>query len=580
MTSPSDPEPTYRVTPVGGWRRRAVLGLLGAGSLVIVGRAFQLQVLRQEYLASEGRRRHVRTVAIEAHRGAIVDRRAEPLALSAPVESIWAIPKELLASSEHVAAVASLLGLKARNLERFLEQRRDRQFVYLRRQMSPEDAARVLALKAPGVLAQREYRRYYPAGEVAGQLVGFCDIEGRGQAGIEVARNQALSGTPGSRRVIRDARGRIVEDTEEVKPARPGGEVRLTIDLRLQYLAYRELKNAVLKHNAKGGLVLVVDSLSGDVLASASQPGFNPNDYADRSSIGTRNRAIVDGFEPGSMIKPLLIAQALETGAFRADDTIDTGPGWYQVRALTVRDVHPRGVMNLATILAKSSNVGAAKVGLRMGAESVWAGYQKFGLGEPSDSGFPGEAHPVLREPSTWGEIGTATASYGYGLSLNALALARSYAALANDGLMPRLRLAMDERTPPPTRVISAATARTVRSMMKNVVSQEGTAKLAAIPGYQVAGKTGTVRKVSETGGYAERRYQSAFVGMVPAERPRLIGLVMIDEPGLAAYYGGTVAAPVFQTVLQGALRLLQIAPDAPQSPPARTVAMTPGGPG
>lgn len=577
--SPS-PEPAHKVEPVGQWRRRSVLTLLGAGGLAIVGRAFQLQVLRQDFLAQEGARRHVRTVTLEAHRGAIVDRRGEALALSAPVDSIWTVPKALLASPEHVAAVAALLELKPQALQKFLEERHDKQFVYLHRQMSPEDAARVLALKSPGVLAQREYRRYYPAGEIAAQLVGFCDIEARGQAGIEAARDASLSGTPGSRRVIRDARGRIVEDTEEIKPAQPGAQVRLNIDLRLQYLAYRELKNAVHRHSAKGGQVVVIDSLSGDVLAIASQPGFNPNDYAERATIGTRNRAIVDSFEPGSTIKPLLIAHALEAGLLRADETIDTGPGWYQVRALTVRDVSPRGVMSLGMILAKSSNVGAAKIGLRMGAENVWAGYQKFGLGEPSDSGFPGEVRPVLRHPSEWGEIGTATASYGYGLSLNALGLIRAYAALANDGLMPHLRLAMDDPRPPPTRVISATTARTVRTLMREVVSKDGTAQRAAIPGYQVAGKSGTVRKVSDTGGYAERRYQSAFVGMVPAERPRLIGLVMIDEPDPGAYYGGLVAAPVFQSVLQGALRLLQIPPDAEPDPPEHVLALAPGGPG
>ena len=554
-----------KVQPVPAWRRWVVLGLLGVGATAVFGRAFHLQIVENDFLAREGSKRHVRTVTLEGHRGAIRDRRGEPLALSAPVDSVWTVPNELLAAPDYVPAIAQVLGLRAADLTRFLKERSSKQFVYLQRQMNPDDAKRVLAIKAPGVFAQREYRRYYPAGEVAGQLVGFTNLDGRGQEGMEAARDVLLTGKAGARRVIRDARGRVVEDTEDAKPAQPGQDLSLTIDLRLQYLAYRELKNAVGKFKAKGGLVVVADAQSGEILAMASQPGFNPNNPEERKPGAVRNRAIIDTFEPGSTVKPLLIAQALEMGAVNASSHYDTGPGWWKVGALTVRDVHPHGDMDLGMILTKSSNVGAAKIGLQIGAEAVWSGYQKFGFGEPVHSGFPGEASPLLRNWNQWGQIATATASYGYGLSLTALNLVRAYAGLANDGLMPQLHLIADAPVTPPQRAISAATAREVRRLMQGVVSREGTAIRAAIPGYRIAGKTGTAHKVADSGGYAADKYQSLFIGMVPAEHPRLVGLVLIDEPhAVEGYYGGVVAAPVFSTVLQGALRLLQIAPDDP----------------
>ena len=572
----------YKLRPVDRWRRLAVLGMLGLGALLVCGRAFQLQVLEREFLTKQGAKRQVRAVTLPGHRAAIRDRRGEPLALSAPVDSIWCVPSALLASPEHVAALAKVLKKSQRELTRFLDERASRQFVYIERGLPPDEARRVLALKAPGVFSTREYRRYYPAGEVAGQVVGFTDVDGHGQEGMEMAYDQTLRGVDGSRRVIRDARGRIVEDTEEAVPAQPGTDLALSMDLRLQYLAYREIKNAVKQHGAKGGLVVVADVRTGELLAIANQPGYNPNNVEDRKPGRMRNRAIVDSFEPGSTVKPLLVAQALEIGAYRPDSHIDTGDGWMQVGRLTVRDVHAQGDADIATLLAKSSNVAAAKIGMHIGAESIWQGYQKFGLGDRVGSGFPGESAPVLRPYMQWGQIATATASYGYGLSVNALHLVRAYAALANDGLMPQLRLSMDEPVQPPQRAVSARTARELRHMLEAVATTAGTARRAAIPGYRVAGKTGTVRKVAATGGYDAERHQSVFIGMVPAERPRLVGLVMIDEPGGKDYYGGAVAAPVFSTVMQGALRLLQIAPDActhdcPAAPSPAQLAMPAG---
>ncbi len=551
-----------KAQPVPAWRRRMIVAVLGISAVLVAGRAFHLQVIDRDFLTREGAKRQVRTVTLPGHRAAIRDRRGEPLALSAPVDSLWCVPTELLGAPEHLAALAKVLKQSPRKLTGFLRERSKRQFVYLERGMSPDEARRALAIKAPGVFSIREYRRYYPAGEVAGQLVGFTDVDGKGQEGMELAHDSSLRGIAGSRHVIRDARGRIVEDTEEAVPSQPGQDLNLSIDLRLQYLAYRELKNTVSRHRAKGGLVVVADARTGELLAIASQPGFNPNNVSDRRPGRMRNRPIVDSFEPGSAVKPLLVAQAVETGAYGLQSLIDTGDGWMQVGRLTVQDIHAQGKTDLRMILAKSSNVGAAKIGLHMGAESVWQGYQRFGLGERVNTGFPGESSPLMRHFTKWGEIATATASYGYGLSLNGLHLVRAYAGLANDGLMPELRLLAKQPIGLGRQAVSAKTARVVRQMLESVAEEGGTGTQAAIPGYRVAGKTGTVRKVAVTGGYDAKRHQSVFVGMVPADNPRLVGLVMVDEPTVGGYYGGVVAAPIFSAVMQGALRLLQIAPD------------------
>lgn len=557
--------PNPMVNPVHPWRRRAVLGVMLLGACAVLGRAFELQIIEREFLIGQGDKRHIRTVAIPGHRGAILDRRGEPLALSAPVEQVWAVPSALLESPRHVYALAKLLNRKPRDFEKFLHERKSKNFVYLTHPVNPANAQRILSLKAPGVFAEASYARYYPAGEVAGQIVGFCGRDGSGLEGMEYAQQLALGGTAGSRRVIRDRTGRVVEDNIEYREARAGEDLRLTLDLRLQYLAYRELKSAVTQHRARGGLIVVADSRSGEILAMASQPGFNPNNPQERTSSGLRNRAVVDSFEPGSTVKPLMIAQALELGLYRAESRVDTAPGFFKVGALTVRDIHPQGEINLAQLLSKSSNVGAAKVGLHLGAEALWSGYQRFGLGEPVHSGFPGEASPVLRRHSEWGQIATATASYGYGMSLTALHLVRAYSALANDGLMAQLRLIENAPKLPPQRAVSASVARAVRALMEGVVETGGTATAASIRGYRVSGKTGTIRKTTSGGGYADNRHQAVFIGMVPAENPRLVGLVMLDEPGAGDYYGGLVAAPVFSRVMHSAARLLQIQPD--QSP-------------
>lgn len=555
----------------GNWRRQAALGLMAVFAMAVLGRAFYLQVVDNDFLTHQGNMRSVRTVALQANRGAVRDRNGEPLALSAPVDSIWVVPSDLLDAPPYVVAMSKLLGVSSRELEGFLRERSDRQFVYLKRQIDPDEAKRFMALGAPGVFSQREYRRYYPAGEVAAHVVGFCDIDGKGQEGIEAAQDAAMRGTPGSRRVIRDRAGHVIEDTDDYTQAQPGQDVNLTLDLRLQYLAYRELKSAVESNQAKGGLIVVADAHSGDILALASQPGYNPNRADDRDSAGLRNRAVVDSFEPGSTIKPLLISQALETHAIPADIHIDTGPGFFKVGALTVHDVHPEGDIDLSLLLAKSSNVGAAKVGLIMGPESVWTGYQKFGIGEAVGSGLPGEASGVLRKYSDWGQIATATASYGYGLTVNALQLVRAYTGIANGGLMPALSILHRDHEIPAQRVISEQTARTMRLLLEGVVNKGGSGVRGMVPGYRVAGKTGTVRK-NANGSYIEGHHQAVFIGMLPAEHPRLVSLVMIDDPSGDDYYGGAVSAPVFARVMAGAARLLQIPPDmSPQTPQLQT---------
>jgi cell division protein FtsI (penicillin-binding protein 3) len=549
------------VREIPAWRRRVVLATLGAGAAIVLARAVELQVVQRDFLTAEGNRRALRTVTVPAHRGAIRDRHGEPLALSAPVESLWVIPAELLDAPEYLPALSKLLDYGPGALRRFLKERKEKPFVYLRRHLAPDEARRVLALKAPGVFSQREYRRYYPAGEVAGHVVGFCDVDGRGQEGMEAAQNAFLAGRPGARRVVRDRSGRIVEESGDFEAAVAGRDLTLTLDLRLQYVAYRELKAAVGEHRAHGGLIVVLDARSGDILAMANQPGYNPNRPDDRDGRGLRNRVVTDLFEPGSTIKPLLVATALELGRYRPDSVVDTAPGSFRIGALTVRDSHPGGLMDMARLLSRSSNVGAARIGLDLGAAALWNGYHRFGLGEPVAAGYPGEAAGVLRAPAEWGQIATATASYGYGLSVNALQLVRAYAAIASDGLLPPMRLVRDAELPPPQRAVSVKVARQVRRLMEDVTVGDGTGVRAAVPGYRVAGKTGTMRKAI-AGGYAEDRHQSVFIGMVPAENPRLVGLVMIDEPRRDQYYGGQVAGPVFSRVMQSAVRALQLAPD------------------
>lgn len=563
----------------GRWRAWFVL-LIFAGFAGALGwRAFDLQVMDQAFLTHQGDMRHLRTVSVPANRGAILDRNGRPLALSAPTESVWAVPAAVLAAPGKLPALADQLGMSTKDLRSRLEKHKSRQFLYLRRQLSPFDAKKVTDVDAPGIFLQREYKRYYPAGEAAAQLVGLTNIDGHGQSGLELARNKYLRGVAGQRRVVKDGRGRIVDDLDEFKPPKPGHDLRLTIDSRLQYLAYRKIKESVLSHKAKDGVVVMLDPNTGELLAVASYPSFNPNDRSSINPAGMRLRAATDVMEPGSTAKPIVLSGALNNGTYTAASHIQT-KGWFQVGRLTVKDERNYGNEDLAKILQKSSNVGAAHVGLKMGAKALWSDFRDFGFGETTGSGFPGERFGVLKDYYTWDNVETATASYGYGFAVTPLQLARAYGAIADNGKLNSLRLILGKGAdmhPPAQQILSPKTARTMRHMLEGVVSKQGTAVRAKIAGYDVAGKTGTARKVSNDG-YHRDQHRALFVGMAPANHPALVTLVVVDTPTVGSYYGGTVAAPVFASIMRDALRILHVPPDRPNVLTASAESSTAGG--
>ena len=567
-----------QATGARNWRAGLLYGLFLLAFLALLARAVDLQVLRHDFLENQATARHLRVVEVPAHRGAIRDRRGEPLALSTPVDTVWANPSVLAGARETWGPLAAALGMKVDALARRLAATRGREFIYLRRHVTPDVAARVRELAAPGVALMREYHRYYPAGEVAAHVVGFTDIDDVGREGIELAHDAWLRGEPGRKRVVKDGRHRIIDELELIRAPRPGRPLQLALDLRIQYLAYRALKAAVRKHGAQAGSAVVLDARSGEVLAMVNQPSWNPNNRRRLRRAALRNRALTDVFEPGSTMKPFTIAAALMSGRFRPETTIDTRPGWYQVGRHTIRDVHDYGVLDLTGILRKSSNVGVSKIALDLPRETLWEVLSRVGFGRDTGTGFPGEAAGILLPPARWHRIEQATLAFGYGISVTATQLAQAYAVLANDGRAVPVSLLHRDAPPAAQQVMPASVARRVRRMLETVVSPEGTAPAARIPGYRVAGKTGTVRK-AVAGGYAEDRYLALFAGMAPASRPRLVCVVVIDEPAGDAYYGGKVAAPVFRRIMSGALRLLNVPPDgeAPDGQPLLQAAA--GGP-
>ena len=554
------------------WRHWAVLGALALCGVALVARAVYLQVIDQDFLEKQGDARILRTAKLSANRGMVLDRNGEALAVSTPVDTIWADPRKLAQVPQEFPRLAKALDRDPQWLARRVTSSLDREFIYLVRHMRPQDAATVKALGIPGVETMREYRRYYPAGEVTGHLLGFTNVDDVGQEGLELAFDQWLGGQPGQKLVMRDSLGRTIEDIERISAPRPGQDLRTSIDLRVQYLAYRELKAAVQANHARSGSVVVIDIPTGEVLAMVNQPAFNPNDREQYAASRYRNRATNDFFEPGSSIKPFIVAAGMETGRYHPDTLIETGPGMMRVGIKTVKDKHNLGTIDVTTVLAKSSNVGVAKIALSLQPQQMWTALDEFGFGRVTGSGFPGESAGILTSHQHWRSIGQATMSYGYGLSVTPLQLAQAYAVLGSGGIRRPVSLRRLDVAPEGERVLDETVARELVTMMEAVVSDAGTARRARVMGYRVAGKTGTAWKASETGGYSTNKYMAVFGGVVPASNPRLAAVVIIDEPTGGAYYGGEVAAPVFSAVMSGALRLLAIPPDDLQRMPATTL--------
>jgi cell division protein FtsI (penicillin-binding protein 3) len=559
------------------WRSAVILGLVLLCAAGLVARAVELQLLDHGFLAKQGDDRSMRVVKIAAHRGAITDRNGEPLAVSTPVDSVWVNPQELNDNIDQLPRLAKALKEDQQSLARRITTNLDREFLYLVRHMPPEQAARIKALGIPGVYLLREYRRYYPAGEISGHLVGFTTIDDRGQEGLELGYEQLLNGEDGAKRVIQDMYGRYVENVESIRAPRPGQDLVTSIDLRIQYLAYRELKSAMQEYRAHAGSIIVVDVDTGEVLALVNQPSYNPNDRDQLKAGLYRNRAATDIFEPGSSIKPFIMAAALASGQYRPDSVVDTSPGFLKVGTKVFEDEHNLGAIDLSTILAKSSNVGTAKVALSLKPEQIWSTLTGLGFGQVTGSGYPGESAGMLSNYAHWRPIGIATMSHGYGLSVTPLQLAHAYATIGAGGVKRPISF---EKVSGPVRgeqVLDPKVARELVQLMGQVVEKGGTATRASLIGYRVSGKTGTAFK-SIAGGYSTDRIMAVFAGLVPASHPKLAAVVVIDEPsrdmqeGGVLAQGGTVAAPVFASVMSGALRLMDVPPDDLQNVPAASL--------
>lgn len=562
MSRPRDGAPTRaQVAPLGGGRYRFMVFVVLAALALLIGRIVDLHVIDRMFLQGQGDARTLRVETIDAHRGMITGRHGDPLAISTPVVSLWANPQEL--SGDHIRRMmlAKALDMELAELNDRVERYADREFMYLRRRMTPAAAQPILDMRIPGVYAQHEYKRYYPSGEVAAQLVGVTNVDDRGQEGIELAYNGFLAGQPGKRRVLKDRKGRLVRDLHLIKEAKPGGNLTLAIDLRLQYMAYRELKAAVDEHNADGGTLVMMDARTGEVLAMANLPSYNPNNRAELDAEGLRNQAVTDTFEPGSVMKPLAMSAALETQTFSPETVIDTAPGYMRLDNYTIRDFRNYGELSMAGILLHSSNVGMSRVTLQLPNDAVWNRYHALGLGQAPGTGFPGEATGSLPTPYNWSDSKRASMSYGYGLAASALQLASAYTAVANEG--ERLPPSLLKLPSPPEgqQIMSPGVADDLLHMLEAIVQPGAGGARAAVPGYRIAGKTGTVRKVTPSG-YQQTAYRSLFAGIAPVSDPRIVTVVMVDNPKGGDYYGGLIAAPVFSRVVGKALRLLDVLPD------------------
>jgi cell division protein FtsI (penicillin-binding protein 3) len=543
------------------WRSRLMALSILSCFAVLIGRSFYLQVLNNDFLQEKGDSRYRRDLEISASRGRIADRNGDVLALSTPMKSVWAIPADARLTPQQTKQLAALLEIEVKELSRKLAS--DKPFIFLQRQLPPDVGDQVAALKLPGIGLDKEYRRYYPSGEMTAHIVGFTGVDGKGLEGVELAYQSQLLGHSGSRSVIKDRRGQIVEDVGSVKPPQDGKDIRLSLDAKIQYLAYSHLKQAVTDFKAKAGGAVVIDAKTGEILALANWPTYNPNNRERLSGAQLRNRALTDTFEPGSTLKPFTIAQALESGKVRFDTVINCAPGRLTIGNATISDAHPHGPLTVAQVIQKSSNVGAAKIAAMLSAQQMWGMFDAVGFGQVSSLGFPGEVSGRLRPWKSWRPIEQATMSYGHGISVSLMQLARAYTVFAREGDMIPLTLTRADSNPiGSTPVFSQQTAREVRAMLEMAVQPGGTAPKAKIAGYRVAGKTGTSHKLE--GGQYARKYVASFVGFAPASDPRLIVAIMIDEPGSGQHYGGDVAGPVFASVMSGALRTLGVASDLP----------------
>ncbi len=542
-------------------RRWLILSLFLCGMVVLSSRAIYLQLLNNDFLKDHGDARSIRVVEIPAHRGVITDRNGEQLAMSTPVDSIWVTPRKVFENVELLPDLAEVMGMTVTDLHDVLRDRMSREFVYLKRHANPDLVKKVKQLGMKGVSTEREYKRYYPAAEVTSHFIGFTNIDDKGQEGLELAYDNWLTGKPGKKRVLKDRLNRVVQNIESIEPSVPGKQLELSIDRRVQYLAYRELAAAVKYHRAKGGSLVMLDIRTGEIMAMVGQPSYNPNNRKGLKSQYFRNRAVTDVFEPGSTMKPFTIAAGLESGNYKPHSSINTSPGYYKVGEYTVRDMRNYGKIDVSTVITKSSNVGASKIALSLEPEQYWDALSRFGFGQSTGSGFPGESSGSLNPYNTWSEIEMATLSFGYGLSVTPLQLAHAYSVLATGGVMLPVSFIKVKGSVSGKRVMPENITRQVRKMLETVVSASGTGKRAAIKGYRVIGKTGTVHK-SIRGGYSDDRYLSIFAGIAPASEPRFAMVVLIDEPNGDDHYGGVVAAPVFSRVMEGTFRILNIPPD------------------
>ena len=571
-------------------RRRLVLvmGVLGLAAIGLIARAVDLQVVHQAFLQQQGDARFLREVEIPVSRGVISDRNGVPLAVSTPMLSLWANPDQLLQHDDRIPELAKALGVNATDLTRKLQKRSDSEFVYLRRLMPPDSAKAVLALGIPGVSAQREYKRYYPEGAAMAHVLGFTNIDDHGQEGLELAYDGWLAGKPGLKRVIRDRLGRVVENVEQIRAPVPGHDLTLSIDSRIQYLAYSALSAAVLKRHAGSGSMVIMDPRNGEVLAMVNVPSYNPNDLDSSNAAQRRNRAVTDVTEPGSTMKPFTITTALESGKWTPTTMVDTSPGTFTIDGHLIRDDRDNGRIDVTHVITYSSNVGASKISLTLTAQQMTGVLHQFGFGASTGSGFPGEVGGYIPPPRTWGDFVKATIAFGYGLNVTALQLADAYSVIADGGVRHAPTFIKGDDNPG-TRVESAQIAGEVMAMLRTVVGPPpATAPQASIADYTVAGKTGTAH-LAIAGGYSHNRYAALFCGIVPASDPRLVGVVIIRDAGGhgGEYFGGLVSAPVFSEVMTGALRLLDIPPDnvqqwyaggpvvpAPPAQPATAVAV------